>query len=157
MQRREFFSSLGLPFKVNQESIIRPPYFKDENLFFTNCIKCDEKSCSIVCEENIIIIQEDLTPKIDFTKSGCTYCDLCAKSCKNGVLSLEDKKNISAKIQIDTQSCLAWNQTMCFSCKDRCLDNAINFLAIFKPTINENCTNCGFCIRVCPTNAIKVV
>lgn len=157
MKRRELFSSLAKPFRQKQENIIRPPYFKDENLFFTNCIKCIEKSCSTVCEENIIIIQKDLTPKIDFTNSGCTYCDLCAKACNNEVLNLEYKKNISTKIQIDIQSCLAWNQTMCFSCKDPCLDDAINFLAMFKPTINENCTSCGFCIKVCPTNAIKVL
>ena len=49
-----------------QEKIIRPPYFKDENIFFTNCKDC-EGLCATVVEENIIFIQEDFTPKIDFS------------------------------------------------------------------------------------------
>ena len=39
--------------------------YKDEDIFFTNCKNC-EGLCATVCEENIIIIQEDFTPKIDF-------------------------------------------------------------------------------------------
>ena len=37
MQRRELFGSLAKPFKNRslQEKAIRPPYFKDINLFFT--------------------------------------------------------------------------------------------------------------------------
>ena len=79
MQRRELFGSLAKPFKNRslQEKAIRPPYFKDINLFFTKCLECIEKPCSTACEENIIEILEDGTPKINFSNSGCTYCDLC--------------------------------------------------------------------------------
>jgi ferredoxin-type protein NapF len=50
---------------------------------------------------------------------------------------------------------MSWNNTMCFSCKDPCLEDAIFFNAMFKPIINENkCTNCGFCVSVCPSYAI---
>ena len=158
MKRRELFSSLASSFKQKekQEKILRPPYFNDESIFFTNCISC-EGLCSTVCEENILFIQEDFTPKLDFSNSGCTYCDECAKVCPNDVLKIEYKKIIDAKIEIDLLSCLAWNQTMCFSCKDPCLDDAIDFLAMFRPSINNNCTSCGFCIKVCPTNAIRIV
>ena len=158
MKRRELFSSLASSFnkKEKQEKILRPPYFQDESIFFTNCTTCDGL-CSTACEENIIIIQKDFTPKLDFTSSGCTYCDECANICPNEVLKLEYKKNIDVKIEIDILSCLAWNQTMCFSCKDPCLDDAIDFLGMFRPSINDKCTSCGFCIKVCPTNAIKIV
>lgn len=158
MKRRELFSSLASSFnkKEKQEKILRPPYFQDESIFFTNCTTCDGL-CSTACEENIIIIQKDFTPKLDFTSSGCTYCDECANICPNEVLKLEYKKNIDVKIEIDVLSCLAWNQTMCFSCKDPCLDDAIDFLGMFRPSINDKCTSCGFCIKVCPTNAIKIV
>nr|WP_306457763.1 4Fe-4S binding protein [Aliarcobacter trophiarum] len=27
---------------------------------------------------------------------------------------------------------------------------------MFRPSIQNSCTSCGFCIKVCPTNAIKV-
>lgn len=155
MQRRELFSSL-LASKENKEKIIRPPYFKNEEVFFSNCTSC-EGLCSKVCEENIIIIQKDSTPKLDFSISGCTYCDECAKVCPNGVLKLENKKNINIKIEIDVISCLSWHKTMCFSCKDPCFYDAIDFLAMFRPSINQNCTSCGLCINSCPTNAITII
>jgi len=158
MERRELFSSLASSFKKEekQENILRPPYFDDESIFLTNCIECDG-ICITVCEENIIIIQDDKTPKLDFSINGCTYCDECANACPNEVLTIENKKNIQARIQIDTSECLAWNDTMCFSCKDPCFDDAIDFVRMFKPTINDKCTTCGFCIKVCPTQAIKII
>ncbi len=159
MERRELFSSLASSFtkKEKQEKIIRPPYFKNEEIFLTNCIECSDKKCSIVCEENIILILKNGTPAISFENNGCSYCDECANACEHEVLNLEDKKNINTKIEIDPLSCLSWNQTMCFSCKDPCLDDAIDFLAMFRPEINENCTSCGYCIKYCPTSAIKII
>ena len=67
MKRRELFSSLVSSFKKDekQEKIIRPPYYKNEDIFFTNCKNCDGL-CATVCEENIVIIQEDFTPKLNF-------------------------------------------------------------------------------------------
>ena len=158
MKRRELFSSLVSSFKKEekQEKVLRPPYYENENIFFTNCKDC-EGLCATVCEENIIFIQEDFTPKLGLSLSGCTYCNECAIACPNEVLQVEHKKNINAKIEIDILNCLSWNKTMCFSCKDPCLDNAIDFLAMFRPSINSNCTACGFCIKSCPTNAIKII
>ncbi len=159
MKRRELFSSLASSFnkKKKQEKVIRPPYYENEEIFFSNCIDCINKECSTVCDENIIVIQDDGTPKLDLQISGCTYCDECANACPNEALDINFKKNIDAIIQIDVLSCLSWNQTMCFSCKDPCNDNAIEFLAMFRPSITNNCTSCGFCISTCPTNAIKIV
>jgi len=159
MERRELFSSLASSFnkkEEKQEKTVRPPYFEDEKLFLKECISCDGL-CANSCEVNIIVIQEDKTPKLDFSNSGCTYCDKCAEACPSEVLKLEYKKDINVKIEINVLECLSWNQTMCFSCKDPCLDNAIEFLGMFRPEINSDCTSCGFCVKVCPTNAIKVV
>ena len=165
MERRELFSSLTSSFlkqddlkEESESKILRPPYYKDESDFLKNCINCDGK-CSNFCEEQIIKIAEDKTPYLDFTNSGCTYCDECAISCDEyDVLSIENKKQIDAKISINIVKCLSWNQTMCFSCKDPCLDNAIEFLGMFRPEIlSDNCTSCGFCIKACPTNAIEII
>lgn len=159
MERRELFSSLASSFNKKEQvkSVIRPPYYLDESDFLKNCINCDGK-CSNFCEEHIIKIDEDKTPYLDFSNSGCTYCDECANACDEyNVLNIENKKQINAKISIDIVKCLSWNQTMCFSCKDPCLDDAIDFLGMFRPEINqEKCTSCGFCIKSCPTNAIEI-
>ena len=162
MKRRELFSSLASPFKKKEEKleIIRPPYFLDENDFTKSCVTCMEKSCKTVCEtqnENIIIILDDGTPSLNFAYSGCTYCDECATACTKDVLKVEYKKDINVKFSIDVLKCMSWNQTMCFSCKDPCVDDAIKFLGMFRPEINsELCTSCGFCVKVCPTDAISM-
>lgn len=159
MNRRELFSSLASikdNLKEKPEKLLRPPYNNDESLFHNECSKCDAK-CATVCEEEIIKIYKDKTPYLDFSKSGCTYCDDCATACEFGVLEIKDKKMINATININQSSCLSWNAVMCFSCKDPCLEDAIEFKAMFMPTIDESkCTACGFCISRCPTSAIDI-
>ena len=159
MKRRELFSSLASPFSkknVKQESIIRPPYFKNENKFLKKCVDCEDKQCADACEEQIIVIQDDGTPKLKFNKNGCTFCDECAIVCEKNVLKIKHKKNINATFSIDLIKCMSWHDTMCFSCKDPCLVDAIKFLGMFRPEIDMDvCNGCGFCISVCPTNAIS--
>jgi len=157
MERRELFGSLAssLNGEKKQEKLLRPPYFGDESLFHNECSKC-EGICATVCEEDIIKIADDKTPYIVFSYNGCTYCDDCAISCEFGVLNIEDKKLLNAVVTINKSNCVSWNHTMCFSCKDPCLDNAIDFKAMFMPEINNKCTACGFCISRCPTSAIDI-
>jgi ferredoxin-type protein NapF len=160
MERRELFSFLSSSLKgegkAEKEILLRPPYFGSITAFDTECQKCDGK-CATLCQEQIIIIKDDKTPVLDFSSSGCTYCGECARACKFGVLSLEQKKDIEAKIVINKANCLSWNAVMCFSCKDPCLEDAIEFKAMFMPSIDPNkCTACGFCISKCPTSAIDI-
>lgn len=157
MQRREFFNSLSSTFRrKNEDKVIpRPPYFDDESAFYNECPTCDGV-CATSCQEQIIFFDDDKTPYLKFDNSGCTYCDDCAINCPKEVLSVEKKDNININIEIDVLKCLSWNNTMCFSCKDPCLDNAIDFLSLFRPSINDKCTSCGFCISRCPSEAITI-
>ena len=162
--RRELFSSLSSSLKnigkesniKEQELVIRPPYFGDKNAFDIECQNC-EALCATSCQEQIIIIGKDKTPHLTFSKSGCTYCDECAIACELNVLTVENKSEIDISIVISEKSCMSWNSVMCFSCKDPCLEDAIDFQGIFKPVINaERCTACGFCISRCPSFAIEI-
>ena len=158
MDRRELFGFLSSSLKGEQrdETIIRPPYYGDINAFDIECQNCDGK-CATLCQEQIIIIGEDKTPHLNFSKSGCTYCDDCAIACEPDVLKIENKKIIDAGIRINESNCMSWTGVMCFSCKDPCLENAIDFKAMFMPSINqEKCTSCGFCISRCPSLAIDI-
>ena len=159
MNRRELFTSIGSSLKGEDSKsnikFLRPPYFKDEALFHNECHKCESK-CDTVCEEEIIKIAQDGSPYLNFSNGGCTFCDECAKVCELDVLTIEDKQFVNATIQINQNKCLSWNHTMCFSCKDPCLDYAIDFQAMFMPTINNKCTSCGFCISRCPVDAIDI-
>ena len=162
MERRELFSFLsssvkeGLKEKKVETVVIRPPYFSDVNAFDIECQNCDAL-CATSCQEQIIIIGEDKTPRLDFSKSGCTYFNDCAVACVPDVLKIEDKKLIETRVEIGQTSCMSWDGVMCFSCKDPCLEDAIDFKAMFMPTIDqEKCTSCGFCISRCPSYAIGV-
>ena len=161
MQRRELFSFLSTSIKDvakgKKTIVIRPPYYSDKNAFDRECQNC-EGLCATSCQEQIIIIGEDKTPTLDLSKSGCTYCDDCATVCELDVLKTEHKKLIKADIIISETTCLSWQGVMCFSCKDPCLEDAIDFKAMFMPSINQDkCTACGFCISRCPSNAINIL
>lgn len=162
MDRRGFLKSFSAPFAKKEdqkkENVIRPPYNLDASLF-GECAKCEEKPCVNVCEENIIKIGGDLTPYLDFSKRGCTFCDECADACEQDVLSLKEniKPEIEVDISIDMLKCVSWNGVICYSCKDVCYDDAIKFLGVLRPEIvSDKCTGCGFCIGVCPVNAVKI-
>ncbi|MCJ7765140.1 MAG: ferredoxin-type protein NapF [Thiovulaceae bacterium] len=161
MERRELFGSLASKLRgetsaKKQESILRPPYNNEESLFHNECQNCDGK-CATVCEEEIIKIGSDKSPYLNLLKRGCTYCDDCAAACEFGVLTLENRREINAKITINRSLCMSWSSVMCFSCKDPCLDDAIAFKSLFQPIIDaEKCTACGFCISRCPVEAIEV-
>ena len=139
--------------------VVRPPYGLSESLFQSECPVCESQACVTSCEEKILFIGEDGTAQLSFASSGCTFCDDCAKVCELGVLSLEQSaytEKIAADFRITTQGCVAHNSVICFSCKEPCMDDAILFNGMFNPVIDMNlCTGCGFCISVCPVDAIE--
>ncbi len=137
------------------EYIIRPPYCSEET-DFSNCTEC-KGLCVEVCEEKILFRLKDGSPHLVYSNRGCTFCKKCAESCEFDVLSTENPERVNVQVGIDISKCMAWNGTMCFSCKEPCLDNAIKFEGIFKPQIVPDlCTGCGFCLNVCPSGAIQV-
>ena len=152
MDRRSFFRRVKTsPFK----SYIFPPYY-DKKEDFLKCAECETKDCLSACNEKIIQIIDE-KPVLDFSKTGCTFCDECAEACTKQVLSIIYKKEkINAEMIINPQKCIAWNQTICFSCQDICEEYAIIYKGMLNPVIDlEKCTACGFCIGVCPTEAIE--
>ena len=151
-KKRNLFRRASSPFK----SFIYPPYY-DKKEDFLECTECKNKECVSACPENIIELENDI-PVIKFGINGCTFCDECATACPNEVLDIKFKKEkLNAEFIINPKNCLAWNQTMCFSCQDICEENAIIYKGMFHPVIDlEKCTACGFCISVCPTYAIDV-
>lgn len=150
--RRGFFGALGAA--VMKEGKIRPPYAADLTLFGKECPSC-EGMCLSVCEEHVIAIGKDRIPYLDFSESGCTYCGACMEACVPGVLA-DGTQRIHATVRINPLKCVSWQGVMCFSCKEPCMDNAIDFKGLFKPEIDDSkCTSCGFCIGRCPSEAIE--
>jgi len=161
--RRDFFKKFASPILEEKEKkkpslFLRPPYYKDIEAFDKECINCIDKACASACDEQIIVIEAGGTPILNYTKSGCTFCQECALVCELGVLQVENERKVNATFIINKQSCLAHNQSVCFSCKEPCIDNAIIFRGMFEPIIDiDKCTACGFCLSRCPTNAIEYI
>ena len=160
--RRDFLTAFKKPLQqTSKESPlwVRPPYGLDESLFQSECVACESKACAASCDEQIIVIGADRTPILNFSKSGCTFCDDCAKACEADVLSLENSlytTKTNASFRISTDGCVAHHGVVCFSCKEPCIDDAILFNGMFSPIIDmDRCTGCGFCISVCPADAIE--
>ena len=159
--RRDFLNTLRKPLHQSEESlplVVRPPYGLNESLFQNECVTCESKSCVASCDEQIIVLQEDGTPMLNFAKSGCTFCEDCASACEPNVLSLDNihtSEKLNAIFSISTEGCVAHNGVICFSCKEPCIDDAILFNGMFNPVIDmDKCTGCGFCLGRCPTLAI---
>ena len=163
--RRDFFTAFKKPAdiisnKTKEESlIVRPPYGFTESLFQSECPSCESQACVASCEQEIILIRADKTPMLNFSKTGCTFCDDCAKACPGTVLDLSNKhssENINAIFRISIEGCVAHQGVICFSCKEPCIDDAILFNGLFNPVIDEDrCTSCGYCLARCPTQAIS--
>jgi ferredoxin-type protein NapF len=155
--RRELFKSFTN--RVDQESLlVRPPYFR-EYIDFESCKSCEDRGCISACPEKIIVVAQDGSVTLDFSKNGCSFCDECANLCEAGVLSLENShtsSRLNAIFQIDFNRCVAHHGVICSSCREPCIDDAILFNGLFNPVIDSaKCTSCGFCISRCPTSAIE--
>ena len=160
--RRDFFKSFATPLKQTKEEaplLVRPPYGEDESIFQNMCPSCETKACVASCDEKIIYITDDGTPSLDFSHSGCTFCEDCANACVDNVLSLANTHTadtINANFAISLETCVAHHGVICYSCKEPCIDDAILFIGLFNPIIDmQKCTSCGFCAPRCPTNAIE--
>ena len=164
--RREFLTAFRKPLeRINERSdkeevlLVRPPYGSSESLFQSECPACESKACVASCDEKIIVIGAEGSPILNFSKSGCTFCEECAKACEADVLSLENSETsekTNAMFRISTEACVAHHGVICFSCKEPCIDDAILFNGMFNPVIDEDkCTGCGFCMGRCPTQAIS--
>jgi len=159
--RRDFLHTFRKPLTQNKEGsplMVRPPYGLNESLFQSECVACESKACVASCDEQIILIGGDGTPMLNFSKSGCTFCEDCAKACEPDVLNLKNVhtlEQLNAKFRISTEGCVAHHGVICFSCKEPCIDDAILFNGMFNPVIDmDRCTGCGFCLSRCPTHAI---
>jgi len=159
--RRDFLTAFRKPLQQEESLpiVVRPPYGWSESLFQNECIECDLKECVASCDEKIIMIGADGTATLDFSKSGCTFCEECAIACEENVLDLENKhtaEHINAIFKISLDACVAHHGVICFSCKEPCIDDAILFNGMFNPIIDvDKCTACGFCLSRCPTQAIE--
>lgn len=134
-----------------EKKSINPPYFGGK----FNCQDCTAP-CVLACDRNLLKFNENYVEFIPNDR-GCNFCEKCANACINFVLNTKNSKNINALAKINVNLCLAWNNTMCYSCMDVCKYLAIEYFGVFRPVINEKCVGCGECIGSCFLKALNLV
>ena len=143
------------------EIVIRPPWAIPESDFTDVCDRCDQ--CVKSCHLNIIKRGSSGFPEIDFSNTGCDFCQVCVQNCLTDALQLPevtDQKpwNLKATIR---NNCLSEKGVVCRACGDICEMQAIRFkLAVGGISLVEmntsECNGCGECVSVCPVQAIEM-
>lgn len=139
---------------------IRPPWALDESLFIESCIRCSD--CISACPQGIIFVGDAGFPEVSFKQAECTFCTSCTKICKTGALDPSVSNQQAWDLDVSIQSnCLSLNAVVCRACGDNCETQAIRFKlkvgGISEPQISQDdCTDCGACVAVCPVDAVKI-
>ncbi|WP_417912588.1 ferredoxin-type protein NapF [Candidatus Electronema sp. TJ] len=140
---------------AEQRTPLFPPWSSAADSFRSLCTGCG--ACTAACPNQILALNEDGLPVIDFSQNACTFCGSCAKSCPTGALQFNpDSTAWSIRARV-SENCLLGRRVLCRSCGDRCERGAIRFpLAEGQlPTIAaDQCNGCGACASVCPVDAV---
>ena len=122
----------------------------------TKCANCKDKPCLNSCP--IDAIYTDIEENIIKIRSTCFGCVLCRNACPYDAISLDVhmdppiKENVP---NINVKLCKA-----CGACVQACKKGSIHIVSDGKHPPHseidkESCVRCGYCFRVCPTDAIK--
>jgi len=157
LAKRNLFKRATLSRNKN-DSFPLLPWLRSPDTFTDLCTRCGQ--CMAHCDTQIIIKGDGGFPTVDFTIDECSFCYQCAKNCPENLFLEEEQWPWQIKAKI-TEQCLSQQNIECRSCGDSCEVQAIQFKLsagrVAQPQIElDNCTGCGACVSICPTQAIKV-
>ena len=122
----------------------------------TKCENCVDKPCLGSCPIDAIYMDDD--DGLVKIKNTCFGCVLCRNACPYDAISLDVQMDPPIKEEvpnINIKLCKA-----CGACVQACKNGSIHIFNDGKhPPHSEidkdTCVRCGYCFRVCPTDAIK--
>ena len=145
-------------------ALLRPPGAIEESEFLAACTRCGD--CVSACPKNAIQLASPRmreaagTPIINAFDAPCWMCadKPCVPACSTD--ALQDVLGFNMGLaQLQTFHCLAYNQSFCSTCEERCPANAITLTDGKPKIVADLCTGCGVCHHVCPApyNAIMIL
>ncbi len=116
-------------------------------------------TCEVVCPYDAIRMGSDMLPQV--LEERCTGCNICVTACPKDVLLCVPESNMVHVNCVSTDKGSATRKvcdTGCITCKKcekECTFDAIHILNNIAIMDYDNCTSCGSCVPVCPTNVIS--
>lgn len=154
--RGKFSAAQG---SLTSQTAVRLPWSISEQHFTDHCSRCND--CINACPQNIIVKGSGGFPEINFALGECTFCQDCVVSCNVPLFTDIATTTPWPYKAVINDKCLAQNNVHCQSCQDSCEPYAIKFAprlgGVSQPKIELlDCTGCGGCVSICPTNAISI-
>ncbi len=137
-----------------------PPGSAQRDEFLQTCQQ--SYKCVSVCPYEAIQVYRDNPederygyPVINPTRQACYFCQdfPCIAACESSALQTERKDKPLGTAVVNQDICFAYRGVFCPACVVKCpLSGTAIALVENKPQVNEeNCTGCGICVQVCPT------
>lgn len=144
---------------ANEDAVLRPPLVDDEGEFAARCVRCCR--CIEVCHTHALVpaVIEDgvlvmKTPKFDFHRGSCDFCNECADVCPTDAIkhvdSFDPEAGCIGVAVVQTDRCVAYFNG-CRKCAEQCPFEVISLNENGYPVVDEKrCNGCGVCEFICP-------
>lgn len=148
---------------------VRPPNALPEDAFVSACTKCSD--CVTACPHYVLRklgpesgVRLSGTPVLIARENPCLLCEgiPCAAACGTGALTkpaLGQKPRLGVA-QVKTSLCYVAQGQPCDYCVTVCPERpkAIRVTVSGRPAevTREDCTGCGRCVQICPTEAVSL-
>ncbi len=116
--------------------------------------------CAFACPSNAICLVDGIA---HINTALCLGCGVCANTCPKHIIKMLPQETATAVMCSNTQRGADARKTCsnaCIGCK-KCEKTCNNGAIIVKDNLAiidyEKCTNCGECVKACPTGCLKSV